>query len=151
MSKKFIKNWFSNMLPFDSPLVVDGISYPAVENYYQAMKLQEDDIEGRKLLASVSPRKSKTLVREMKQRELSDSERIRNMRFAIEHKYSNSTSWGKKLLETGDEEIVEYNNWGDIFFGFDVEKGEGKNILGLLLMARREELLIEKLLNESQS
>ena len=149
MRKEYIKNWFSNMLPFDNPLVVDGVSYPAVENYYQAMKLYEDDIEGRKLLASVSPRKSKTLVREMKTRELSESERIRNMRFALEHKYTNSSSWGKKLLETGNEEIIEYNNWGDTFFGFDIEKGEGKNVLGLLLMARREELRMEKLLNES--
>ena len=149
MSKEFIKNWFSNMLPFDSPLVVDGISYPAVENYYQAMKLHENDFEGRKLLASVSPRKSKTLVREMKQRELSVSEKIKFMRFAIEHKYSNNTSWGKKLLETGDEQIIEYNNWGDVFWGFDVEKGEGKNLLGLLLMARRSELNLENLLNES--
>jgi ribA/ribD-fused uncharacterized protein len=149
MSKEYIKNWFSNMLPFDEPLVVDGISYPAVENYYQAMKLHENDFEGRKLLASVSPRKSKTLVREMKYRELSYAEKIYHMRVALEHKFTITSSWGKKLLETGNEPIIEYNNWGDTFFGFDVEKGEGKNILGLLLMARREELLMEKLLNES--
>lgn len=148
MKKEYIRNWFSNMIPFDSPLVVDGISYPAVENYYQAMKLYENDFEGKRLLASVSPRKSKTLVREMKTRELSNAEKIKHMRFALEHKYTNESSWGKKLLETGDEQIVEYNNWGDTFFGFDVEKGEGKNLLGLLLMARRNELIMENLMRK---
>jgi len=149
MSKEFIKNWFSNMIPFDTPLVFEGISYPSVENYYQAMKLSENDFEGRKKLASVSPKESKKLVREMKQRVLSDSEKIRYMRIALEHKFSNETTWGKKLLQTENQEIMELNNWGDSFWGYDVEKENGKNILGLLLMARRSELYLENLLKQS--
>lgn len=42
------------------------------------------------------------------------------------------------LLETGDEEIVEGNIWGDTFWG--KVGGEGHNHLGELLMAIRDEL-----------
>ena len=52
-------------------------------------------------------------------------------------------------MEKEDEVLVEYNNWGDVFWGYDVEKNEGKNYLGLLLTARRSELLLEKMLYES--
>lgn len=149
MRKEYIRNWFSNMEPFDSPLIVDGISYPAVENYYQAMKLFPEDFEGRKYIASLHPRKSKTEIRKMKVRDLSPKEKIEIMTFALNHKFNHFTSWGKRLMENKDEVIVEYNNWGDSFWGYDVEKNEGKNYLGLLLTVRRSELLLEKMLYES--
>jgi predicted NAD-dependent protein-ADP-ribosyltransferase YbiA (DUF1768 family) len=43
-----------------------------------------------------------------------------------------------KLLSTGDIELIEYNYWGDKFWG--VCNGEGKNHLGKLLMKIREQL-----------
>jgi predicted NAD-dependent protein-ADP-ribosyltransferase YbiA (DUF1768 family) len=42
------------------------------------------------------------------------------------------------LLSSGDDEIIEGNNHGDKFWG--VTKGEGKNMLGKLLMQVREEV-----------
>ena len=42
------------------------------------------------------------------------------------------------LLETGDEELVEGNTWGDTFWG--VCKGEGENQLGIILMGIRSGL-----------
>jgi len=39
-----IQNWFSNMLPMENPLVVDGISYRTVENYFQAMRTADEAI-----------------------------------------------------------------------------------------------------------
>lgn len=150
MSKEYIRNWFSNMELFDSPLIADGIAYNSVENYYQAMKLFPEDFEGRKYIASLSPRKSKTEIRKMKVRELSPAQKIEIMNFALNHKFNHHTSWGKRLLENKDEVLVEYNNWGDVFWGYDVEKNEGKNYLGLLLTARRSELLLEKMLFEAR-
>ncbi len=41
----------------------------------------------------------------------------------------------EKLLATGDAELIEGNNWDDIFFG--VCNGKGKNWLGRLLMNLR--------------
>jgi len=31
---KYIRNWFSNMLPFDQPLIYQNISYSTPENFY---------------------------------------------------------------------------------------------------------------------
>ena len=42
------------------------------------------------------------------------------------------------LLSTGDEELVEKNWWGDVYWG--VCDGRGKNKLGKLLMQVREEI-----------
>jgi hypothetical protein len=47
-----------------------------------------------------------------------------------------------KLLATGDKELVEGNYWHDVHFGVcycDKCGGEGKNVLGQLLMLVREE------------
>lgn len=44
----------------------------------------------------------------------------------------------KKLLATGDEEVVEGNFWNDIFWRVCKEKGE--NHLGKLLMSIREKI-----------
>ena len=43
----------------------------------------------------------------------------------------------EKLLQTGDEELVEGNHWGDTFWG--ACKGEGENKLGKILMRIRKE------------
>lgn len=149
MNKEYIRNWFSNMELFDEPLVVEGIAYNSVENYYQAMKLFPEDIIGKKYISSLHPRKSKTEIRKMNIRSLSNEEKIKNMNFALKHKFNHYTSWGKKLMEDKNEVLIEYNNWGDSFWGYDVEKNEGKNYLGLLLTAIRNELLLEKMLFES--
>ena len=45
---------------------------------------------------------------------------------------------GNKLLETGNQELVEGNTWGDIFWG--VCNGKGQNWLGKILMMVRDEI-----------
>lgn len=143
---KYIRNWFSNMEPFDVPMEYEGITYNSVENFYQAMKLS--DPEERKYIASLPPRKSKTEIRNYKPRESWNiPEKLRVMEFALRYKFTLDTSWGKRLLETGDEDIVEWNNWSDSFFGVDVETGVGRNHLGILLMKIRNDLKLENMLN----
>ena len=44
----------------------------------------------------------------------------------------------QKLLDTGDAELIEGNKHGDSFWG--QVNGEGKNLLGKLLMQVRNEL-----------
>ena len=46
----------------------------------------------------------------------------------------------KKLLDTGELLLIEGNTWKDIFWGVDINSGEGKNHLGKILMNVREEL-----------
>jgi predicted NAD-dependent protein-ADP-ribosyltransferase YbiA (DUF1768 family) len=49
--KNYIRNWFSNMLEFDHLLRRQGIEYRTVENFYQAMKTDKDDLETRRRIA----------------------------------------------------------------------------------------------------
>lgn len=57
----------------------------------------------------------------------------------LRQKFSNLEMF-EKLLETGDEFLVEGNNWNDTFWG--VCNGKGENHLGVLLMSIRSEIKI---------
>lgn len=60
------------------------------------------------------------------------------MREILAFKFAPNTSWYRRLLETVSEEIVEYNNRGDDFWGVDIRKIKGQNHLGKILMKMRE-------------
>ena len=66
-----------------------------------------------------------------------DAVRVEIMEDLLRQKFRNP-ELAPKLLETGDEELVEGNTWGDTFWG--VCKGKGENNLGKLLMKIRKEL-----------
>ncbi len=125
------------MLPFESPFIHEGISYPAVENFYQAMKTL--DIPSRQAIALLEPRKSKGAGRKLEVRPDWAEIKLKVMEQGLRHKFQLSTKWGQQLLET-EGEIVEKTNWGDKFWGVDSETGKGSNHLGKLLMKIREDL-----------
>lgn len=139
----YVSNWFSNMLPLDSPLRHDGIDYFTVENFYQAMKLSDHRRDLRVDVARMDPHLSKACFRKWP-----DVYKIRDdwglqskvtfMRTALEFKFAVGTSWHDKLIATGDQPIIEFNNWGDTFWGWDVRKKAGSNHLGKLLMGIRD-------------
>lgn len=126
------------MLPFDIPLEYQGIKYYAPENFYQAMKLPEDRLDLREEIASLPPKKSKLSIKRYKWREdWNKDEAIKVMKTALYYKFNRCTSWSEQLLATGDEEIIEWNNWHDTFWGKDVNTKEGENHLGKILMEIR--------------
>ena len=139
-----IKNWFSNMLPMDEPLVYNGVSYRTSEHFYQAMKMPKDRNDLRAELAAMNPYKAKLAVRDKEKypwrsdwtKELS----LKVMGYILCVKFSRGTSWAEKLLATGDEEIVEFVNWRDFFWGWDINEKRGENHLGKILMKIREGL-----------
>lgn len=141
----YIKNWFSNMLPMDTPLVYQDIEYKTVENYYQAMKLCEDDIEGRKQIAALTPHKSKTEIRNkgkyVIRPDWNRAFKLQVMETALRHKFAYGTTWANRLLQT-EEPIIEFNNWNDLFWGQDVDTKEGENHLGKILMKIKKELVL---------
>ena len=53
-------------------------------------------------------------------------------------KFTQHPDLAQKLLDTGDEMLVEGNTWGDKVWG--QVKGEGQNMLGQILMRIRDEL-----------
>ena len=68
-----------------------------------------------------------------------DWEQIKDqvMEDCVRDKFTRNLDLRQLLLETGDEELVEGNDWGDTYWG--VCNGKGKNMLGKILMKVREE------------
>lgn len=64
--------------------------------------------------------------------------RITAMEKAVRAKFMQNPELAKKLLATGDAELIEENTWNDTFWG--VCNGNGKNQLGKTLMKIRDEL-----------
>jgi ribA/ribD-fused uncharacterized protein len=128
--------FLSNFSP--AQVTFNGLEFPTVEHAYQAAKT---DISALwlEIQKARTPGVAKRMGRIVPLRpEWSDPKfRIETMRSLLKQKFANP-SLQKKLLMTGDEQLVEGNNWGDTFWG--VCKGVGENNLGKLLMEIREEL-----------
>lgn len=60
----------------------------------------------------------------------------------VKEKFEQNPNLAQKLLDTGDAEIVELNNWGDVYWGVILKDGEyvGDNRLGEILMLVRSSL-----------
>ncbi len=149
-----IKNWFSNMTILERPIVFQDIEYNSVENFYQAMKLCDEDLENRKYIASLPPQKSKTEIRKSSKYvirpEWDRDFKLSTMECAIRLKFINIPKWRELLMESitnpdDRDGIVEYNNWNDQFWGKTVDDKVGQNHLGDILTHLRTFLI-----NESQ-
>lgn len=62
------------------------------------------------------------------------------MQEVVRRKFIANPDIRMQLAETGDEELVEGNSWGDTFWGVDNKTGEGQNQLGKVLMAVRADI-----------
>lgn len=131
---------------YDSPFEEEGILYPTVEHYFQAMKSK--DVEGRKKIAAApTPGKAKRLGRTIELRK--DWEEIKDtvMWSGLRHKFQ-IPELREKLLATGNEELIEGNWWHDNTWGnclcAECQNKPGRNMLGMLLMKVREEILYEE-------
>lgn len=143
---KYIKNWFSNMLPLDKPLIYQDTVYTTVENFYQAMKLSKEKIDLRREIANLTPYKAKTAIRNKEKypwdKSWDKEKSLKVMEYALKWKFQKGTDWHRKLMITKELnlELVEWNNWGDIFWGQDIRTGKGENSLGKILMKIRDNI-----------
>lgn len=130
---KWIKNWFSNMVVF--PMYIEARLWPSIENYYQAMKTTDRDVQ--ETIRAASPSGAKQLGKKVILRK--DWEQIKEgkMKYALSLKFS-MQPWYDLLMATGDTQLIEWNNWGDKYWGV-TEDGRGRNRLGVLLMELRDE------------
>ena len=131
--------FLSNFYP--SPFYSEGILYPTVEHYFQAMKTLR--LGWRKQIAEAcSPGVAKQMGRRVPLR--SDWEDIKTsvMEEGLRLKFSNP-KLREKLLSTGNESLVEGNTWHDNCWGDcnckTCRRVVGENRLGILLMSLREE------------
>lgn len=133
--------WLSNFYESD---IVDGngIIYPTVEHYFQALKTT-DPVARYDIALAPTPGKAKRKGRQVNLRP--DWEQIKEqvMYNAIIQKFSNK-ALREKLLATEDEYLEEGNLWHDNEWGNCICERcvniPGKNKLGKILMRVREEI-----------
>lgn len=125
--------FLSNFYPVEIKL--DGIVYPNAESAFQAQKTLNVE-ERRKFSMLKNPVQAKRLGRKVKLRDDWEEVKLDIMTEIVSQKFLQHPHLIEMLLQTGDEELVEGNKWGDRFWG--VCKGKGENHLGKILMKIRD-------------
>ncbi|WP_281513165.1 NADAR family protein [Bacteroides acidifaciens] len=124
----FLSNFFS------APVEYQGYYFDNNEAAFQAAKCPKRMQE----FCGLNPSLAKRLGHRVALR--SDWEEVK---YNIMHqiclsKFSQNPALRKRLIDTGDAELVEGNTWGDRIWG--VCDGVGENNLGKILMRVRDEL-----------
>lgn len=124
----------------------DGIVYPTVEHYFQAMKTL-DKAQRFNIAIQPTPGKAKRLGRQVELRKDWEQVKEQIMYEALRKKFAIS-ELQEKLLATGNEYLEEGTTWHDNEWGvctcLKCQDIVGKNKLGKLLMRVRMELMEEK-------
>lgn len=141
---------FSNMS--QHTIEVDGVQYPSVEHYFQAMKAKEfkDDEMFDKIVKAKTGKAVKAMGKKIKNfvKEVWDAKRDEVMRLGVRSKFIQHPELRKQLLETGDRQIGEADA-RNLYWGIGTaetsekskhpEKWRGQNKMGKLLMELRQE------------
>lgn len=149
----FLSNFYPSPITVSMKLVINGVNedhsfaLTTGEHCFQAMKLaasKMSDEEKHRWMSAMSaaptPGKSKYLGRSIRIDIRQWNEMAyRCMERTQQLKYAQNPDLRELLLATGDAQLIEGTSWGDKLWGVD-ENGEGKNQLGIILMALREEL-----------
>ncbi|MEX2014943.1 MAG: NADAR family protein [Candidatus Saccharimonadales bacterium] len=141
-------NFFlSNMYPFERGIrTPDGEEVHTSEQLYLPAEFLRKS--ARLVLQQASDGfKAKGLMRPLRRagfetRKDWDAARIPAMKKCLLVKFVANPDLAEKLLETGEEELVEGNDRGDTFWGVSPmpPEGKGENMLGKLLMETRASL-----------
>jgi ribA/ribD-fused uncharacterized protein len=128
--------FLSNFFPIDGGLEYEGRLYPTLEHAFAAAKSL--DAATREVIATApTPGAAKRAGRKVVLRSDWETVKLSVMADLLARKFSREP-FASALLETGEAEIIEGNNWGDVFWG--VCAGCGTNYLGQLLMEQRARL-----------
>lgn len=126
--------WLSNFYP--APIEYEGYVYPSTEHAYQAHKTL-DPVWREKIRGLDSPGKAKRMGKKVPIRDDWEAIKVQVMSRVLYAKFASHIDLREKLIATGDEELIEGNNWGDTYWG-QSPLGTGDNVLGKLLMQIRE-------------
>lgn len=154
MIDSFRGRWLflSNFYPVE--IEHQGIKYPTVEHYYVAMKIKNDQqingqfisyMDCREMISKIPADKAnmaKNFGKTLKIRKDWDDIRLDTMFWGVQEKFKKDDLI-EMLLMTGDEELIEGNNWHDNFFGIcncGPCGGKGLNNLGKILMKIRKNI-----------
>lgn len=142
---------------YESPFVVEDITYPTAEHWMMAQKaLLCDDLDVyRQIVAASKPGEAKDLGRKVKNfdNDKWDQHRYEIVKTGNLYKFAQHPALAKYLLETGDRVLVEASPvdaiWGiglsaDSAHISNVDAWRGLNLLGFALMEVRDTLRANK-------
>ena len=137
MIRKFtgVYRFLSNFAPAE--VCYDGITYPTVEQAYQAAK-SDDCVRRAQIAIARTPGEAKRIGRGGPVRDGWEDLKVGIMRSLLQQKFA-LPEYRTQLRATGDQALYEGNTWGDQFWGVDDATGIGENRLGQLLMSIRVE------------
>lgn len=130
-ANRFLSNFHMHAVEFE------GLTYPSTEHAYQAAKSLDPEtrLAFSKLETAREAKKMGASLVKVRDDWFKISLGI--MEQVIRTKFQDP-ELKQKLLDTGDQELVEGNTWNDTFWG--VCNGKGENHLGKVLMKVRADL-----------
>lgn len=130
------QNFFlSNFFP--CIVTINSIKFGSSEHAYQAAKSLDRDI-WEQIAQLKTANESKQFGRRILLRSDWEQKKIQIMTNIIMIKFIQNIDLWEKLINTGNEELIEGNYWGDTFWG--ISHGKGENNLGKILMIVRQKL-----------
>lgn len=130
--------YLSNFAPIS--VRYDGTEFATSEHAYQAAKARDEPELYEQIADSTEPDESKRLGRKASLPADWEERKRYLMLEIVTAKFSQNPEYREQLLATGDQTIVELNSWGDTYWGAKSSTGEGKNMLGRILMSVRSSL-----------
>lgn len=124
---------------YEAPVTYDGLSFANNEAAFQAQKCVE--LKDRVKFCFLNPSEAKKLGRRIELRKDWEDVKVKVMTEVVRCKFYQNPNLADKLLATGDAYLEEGNTWGDRIWG--TVNGQGKNLLGGILMTVREELRLK--------
>lgn len=128
--------FLSNFFP--SPVMLDGVVYPTVENAYQAAKTTDPLKRYGFQSYYTSPEQAKRLGRSLPLRDDWESVKFQIMADLVWCKFQDN-ELRRRLIDTAGHDLIEGNTWNDTIWG--VCNGVGQNHLGRILMNVRDHLI----------
>lgn len=130
---RFLSNFWPCEIEFE------GMVFPTVEHAYQAAKTTNKS-ERKRIQSCRQPGQAKRLGKQFTLRPDWESIKITVMVILVAKKFQDP-QLKALLLATGTQQIQEGNMWRDTFWGIcPPGSGNGKNMLGKILMSVREDL-----------
>jgi ribA/ribD-fused uncharacterized protein len=131
--------FLSNFFPIS--VIYEGIQYPTSEHAYVAAKTLDIDLRNH-ITKITHPGQAKKFGYKIELRPDWESIKVNEMRKILEIKFSplrSDTPIRTWLEMTAPRTLIEGNTWGDTFWG-ESPIGNGKNMLGKLLMSLRDDI-----------
>lgn len=122
----------------------DGVYYQTVEHFYQSQKFLDENLR-KKIIDAKTPKEASNIGRDRNNKLRDNWKEIKQgiMLEGVLEKFRQNSDILSKLLDTGDEEIIE-NTVDEYYWGCGKTK-TGENNFGKIVVKAREILRIEKL------